>query len=82
MNESLVIWTNAIDICSNVRDSFEIFSMASYCTDFPEMTDSMFAYNMPPFTYNTFCFLPSYLTHAPKSYTVHQTEDTALFRAW
>lgn len=56
--------------------------MASYHSDFPEMTDSMFAYNVPPFTYITFYLQPSYLTYAPKSYTVHQTEDTALFRAW
>lgn len=64
MNESLVIWTNAIDICSNVRDSLEIFIMASYRSDFPEMTDSMFAYNVPATFYLQHLLLPAFIFDA------------------
>lgn len=39
----------------------------------------MFPYNSPPFTYNKLLLFTSLF--APKSYTVHKTEDTVLYTA-
>lgn len=54
--------------------------MASYSNNFLEMTDSMFTHNSSPFTYNTLLHFAS--PYTPKSYTMHQTEDIAPYRAW